>query len=237
MNMSTGSFTSRFNYFLMAIGLLALLSLSSPSLAGMRWSARAIDPSLIDAMRGDRRLLEETFFGEPPKSLTEKLMNGDHSDQTMDEFRAWSAKRKADVGDTQVDLDKAWDGIDYLLTGQSGIEWELARIQSTESNITLASKVSRGSEDIGPDLGYGPARLLKPHEVRAIAKLLRATTPDMLRKRFKPKEMAHAGVYPDVIWERDGAEALGYVLDYYEKLVAFYTLAAQRGQAVILVIH
>ena len=48
--------------------------------------------------------------------------------------------------------------------------------------------------------------------------------------------MTRAGVYPDVIWERDGEEALKYVLDYYAKLVAFYKLAAQREQAVIFAI-
>jgi len=39
-----------------------------------------------------------------------------------------------------------------------------------------------------------------------------------------------------VIWEREGEGVLRYVLDYYEKLVAFYKLAAQRGQAVIFTI-
>jgi len=39
-----------------------------------------------------------------------------------------------------------------------------------------------------------------------------------------------------VIWERDGDEALQYVLAYYEKLVAFYKRAAERGQAVIFAI-
>jgi hypothetical protein len=46
--------------------------------------------------------------------------------------------------------------------------------------------------------------------------------------------MTRADIYPSVIWERDGEEALEYVLDYYKKLVAFYKRAAERGQAVIL---
>jgi hypothetical protein len=47
--------------------------------------------------------------------------------------------------------------------------------------------------------------------------------------------MTRADVYPSVIWERDGDEALSYVLDNY-KLVAFYKLAAERGQVVIFAI-
>jgi hypothetical protein len=56
------------------------------------------------------------------------------------------------------------------------------------------------------------------------------------RERFKPEEMTRAGIYPRVIWERDEDEALKYLLDYYGKLVAFYKLAAERGQAVIFAI-
>jgi hypothetical protein len=206
--------------------LLALLSLSSPSFAGMTWSARAIDPALIGALRSDSKLLEATLFGAPPVAFTEKLKNEGHADlsdkHVAAELKAWSDKRQADVGDTEVDLDKAWHGIHYLLTG------------SVDSNHTLASKVIMGGEAIGPDQGYGPAQLLKPGEVKAIAELLEKTTPDMLRKRFKPKEMSRLGIYPEIIWERDGEQALSYVLDYYKKLVAFYKLAAERGQAVIL---
>jgi hypothetical protein len=228
MNKSRCSFGSRLNHFLTGLGLLSLLGFSYPSLAGMTWSARAIDPSLIGAIKRDSKLLDQTLFGDQPAILTERLKNERHVDfsdqQIRDELTAWAEKRKAGVGDTEVDLDKAWHGIHYLLTG------------SIESNSVLASKVIMGGENIGPDRGYGPAQLLNPTEVKAIAHLLEETKPDMLRTRFKPKEMTQAGVYPAVIWERDGEEALTYVLDYYKKLVAFYKLAAEKGQAVILVI-
>ncbi len=212
----------------MGIGLLSVLGLSHTSLAGMTWSARAIDPSLIGALKSDSKLLDQTLFGDQPPLFTEKLKKEgrvDFSDKRIrDEVQAWAEKRKAEVGDTEIDIDKAWNGIHYLLTG------------SVESNGTLASKVIMGGEDIGLDRGYGPAQLLKPAEVKAIAQLLDGTTPDILRQRFKPKEMTRADVYPGVIWERDGDEALRYVLDYYKKLVTFYKRAAERGQAVILVI-
>jgi hypothetical protein len=228
MNKSRRSFASRFKDFLTGLGLLSLLGFSYPSMAGMTWSARAIDPSLIGAIKRDSKLLDQTLFGDQPAIFTEQLKKAGHVDlsdkKIRDELTVWAEKRKAEVGDTEVDLDKAWHGIHYLLTG------------SIESNSTLASKVIMGGENIGPDRGYGPAQLLNPAEVKAIAHLLEETTADMLRKRFKPKEMTQAGVYPAVIWERDGEEALTYVLDYYKKLVAFYKLAAEKGQAVILVI-
>lgn len=212
-------------HFRIGASLLVLFSLSSPCCAGMVWSARAADPSQIDAMRNDQKLLDEALFGEPPELTTGRPKGQGQvnfsSKENRDELAAWVDKRQAEVGDTAVDLDKAWHGIHYLLTG------------SQVPDGTLASKVIWGGEDIGPDYGYGPARLLKPDDVKAIAKLLAGISPDQLRSRFKPKEMTRAGIYPDVIWDRDGDEALKYLLDNYTKLVAFYTLAAQRGQAVV----
>jgi hypothetical protein len=40
-------------------------------------------------------------------------------------------------------------------------------------------------------------------------------------------------IYPDVIWVRDGQEALDYALDNYQQLQVFYRDAAARGDAVI----
>jgi len=231
MNISTGSFTSRFNKLLVAMGSLLLLGLANPSFAGMVWTARAIDPSLISAIKSDIQLLRDTLFGDPPKPFTEKLKKEGHvefvagaNQELMNELKSWAEHRKTEVGDTEVDLDKAWHGIHYLLTG------------SAEPNGTLASKVIMGGEDIGPDQGYGPAQLLYPEEVKAIAQLLEQTNPETLRGRFKPKEMTRADVYPSVIWERDGDQALKYLLEDYKKLVAFYKRAAERRQAVIFAI-
>jgi hypothetical protein len=171
---------------------------------------------LIDTIRGDRKLLEETLFGEQlaDSDRHEKCTHEANSPirvcfidlwdkQYGKELEAWSKKRKAEVGDTEADLDQAWHGIHYLLTG------------SALPNGTPATKVIMSGEEIGPDLGYGPAMLLKPDEVRAIAQLLQGTTPDMLRKRFDPMAMALASVYPGIWVRLDRKESLGFLLNYY----------------------
>src|SRR5215469_5970475 len=207
----------RVHHVLVAIASPLFLGLAGPSLAGMTWTARAVDPSLIPALKTDSKLLRETLFGEPlPSNAYTEVQRKDgvviyelnRDKEVTNALTAWAEKRKAEVGDTEVDLDKAWHGIHYLLTG------------SIEPNGTLASKVIMGGEAIGPDQGYGPAQLLQPDEVKEIAQLLDRTTPDTLRQRFKPKEMTRAGVYPAIIWERDGNQALEYVLDDYKMLVA-----------------
>ena len=77
MSRSGRLLSGRFKHVLLGIGALCGLGLSSPSLAGMTWSARAIDPSQIAALKKDDKLLERTLFGQ------------------------------AKAGDTEVDLDKA----------------------------------------------------------------------------------------------------------------------------------
>lgn len=213
---------------LAAIGLLALLVSAAPASAGMRWTARAIDPAQIDSLRRDPDLVGDVLFGESAKALSDAAAHGGVVDlndpNIIAEMQASRARRVAEVGDSEIDLDKAWHAIHYLLTGR------------VDPDRSVASKVIWGDEDIGPDLGYGPARLLGPAQVRAVAKLLAATPPATLRKRYRPQKMTEQGVYPDVIWAREGDGALDYVLPYYERLVQFYRRAAERGQAVIMAI-
>lgn len=76
MNTSMRPFRSLFNRFLIGIGLLSLLGIANPSFAGMVWSARAIDPALIGALKSDSKLLDQTLFGDQPEVFTEKLQKG-----------------------------------------------------------------------------------------------------------------------------------------------------------------
>lgn len=124
-----------------------------------------------------------------------------------------------------INLDKAWHGIHFLLTGNA------------EAANSLSSKVIFGGESFGPDLGYGPAQLLTPAEVKGIAKLLMKETPERLAARYDPVAFEQADIYPSVIWVREGKAALTYVLGYYRKLVEFYQNAAERGNAVVFVIQ
>ena len=122
-------------------------------------------------------------------------------------------------------LDKAWHGIHYLLTSSDG------------PTAAPESMVIFGGKPVGNDQGYGPAQLLSPAEVRQIAALLEKYPPEALAARYDPKAMEAAKIYPAIIWVREGPEALKYVLQFYSQLIAFYKGAAERGEAVLLVIH
>jgi hypothetical protein len=120
-----------------------------------------------------------------------------------------------------IDLDKAWHGLHYLLTGEAD-----------GGKLPLSLAVI-GGEEFGPEVGYGPARFLSAIQVAQVAKALESITVESLSAKFDPQDMERKQIYPDVIWGRDGAEALDYLLENYEQLEVFYRDAAARGDAVI----
>lgn len=123
----------------------------------------------------------------------------------------------------ELDLDKSWHGIHHLLTGSA---WEIGE---------GAGAAILGGTPIGGDNGYGPARLLDPDAVRAVAAGLDGVDVATLRARFDPAELAAADVYPN-IWDGGAEEFDGYLAPYFTELRTFYRAAAAGGQAVLLVI-
>jgi hypothetical protein len=122
-------------------------------------------------------------------------------------------------------LDKAWHGIHFLLTGSAD-----------GGNAPLDFLVD-GGEPVGDiETGLGPSRVFTARETREIAAALAAISDDDLRKRFKPDAMDAADIYPNLVWVRDGDNALEYVMEYFEALRAAVVEAAgaHRGLMVTL---
>ena len=122
-----------------------------------------------------------------------------------------------------LDIDKAWHGIHFLLNGSA---WE--------GDPPLFNVVLGGTELGDEDLGYGPARYLTPEEVQDTAHAISRISVDDLRSRYDARAMTKADIYPEIIWERDGDEAMQYLLDYYAAVVAFFQEAARQGHAMLL---
>ena len=116
-------------------------------------------------------------------------------------------------------MDKSWHAIHFLLCGSVDAE-----------PSPLGSAVLGGAE-IGPDLGYGPARWLSTEQVRAIAREL----PDReeLLGRYDAGELRVAEVYPQ-IWDEDDAEIKDYVGSNYDAMRAAFLEAAQGAKAMLL---
>jgi hypothetical protein len=147
---------------------------------------------------------------------------------SADEARALTPARIValleETSDSRVlDIDKAWHGIHYLLAG------------SGEPTRDVRSLAIFGGKEVGDDLGYGPARLLSPADVKEVARVLKEESLEKLSARYDPKKMEKLQIYPE-IWVREGKEAFEYLAEYYRKLAAFYENAAASGSALLLVI-
>lgn len=119
-----------------------------------------------------------------------------------------------------IDVDKAWHGIHYLLAGDV---WG--------GKFPLANAVLGGTE-IGDDVGYGPARYLTADEVKAVADALMEITPDVLRSKYVASALAKNEIYPE-IWDDPADDAVGYLTSWYEILRDYYIEAAAKGNAML----
>jgi hypothetical protein len=126
-------------------------------------------------------------------------------------------------GSSALYLDKTWNGIHFLFTGNSFEgEWPF--------NFLMAG------ENIGDeDVGYGPARALRAAQVKEVSEALKPLTPEEMSKRFDPKKMMELDIYP-FIWDRDPKEddTLGYLMDFYGKLKSFIHQTAENNMALII---
>ncbi len=123
--------------------------------------------------------------------------------------------------ENSVDIDKAWHGLHYLLTGKS---------EGGEPPLAWAIL---GGQEIGGDVGFGAARFVYPEQVKQIAEALTTLDEKTLRSRFDPDAMKRLDIYPEVIWVRDQSEALDYLIENYQTVFSFYLEAAKNGAGVI----
>lgn len=94
----------------------------------------------------------------------------------------------------------------------------------------------QGGNEVGDiDVGYGPARVLRPEEVATFDAALLALSVNELQRRFDPDAMMRANIYPE-IWDRDPAEddALSYLLEYFEDLRVFVGEARKLSKGIII---
>jgi hypothetical protein len=126
-------------------------------------------------------------------------------------------------GETK-DLDKAWHGIHYLLTGTA---WE--------GRMPLAFLLAGGRPVGEVDVGYGPARALTASETNAAHQALSRLADDELRRRFDPADMMRKKIYPE-IWDSPPEEddTLSYLMENVQDLRGFLGETVQRGYGLLV---
>lgn len=126
----------------------------------------------------------------------------------------------------ETDIDKAWHGLHYLLTGTAWAGEE-----------PLCFLAAGGTEVGNIEVGYGPARVLTAAQVQAWHEAVRGLDGASLRARFAPDEMMKLDIYP-AIWDRDPAkdDTFGYCAEHFEALKGFVAEAARRKVGMVLVL-
>jgi hypothetical protein len=118
------------------------------------------------------------------------------------------------------DVDKAWDAIIFLFTGQN--------IQNADHQLVQVL-FSGQIIDKEQDLGYGPAHYLTPEQVKDLNAIISTITTEELQQKYDPKKMTEIDVYPS-IWDDD---AFDYVNSHFKRLQQIYSDADKNNQAII----
>ncbi|MBD3308135.1 DUF1877 family protein [candidate division KSB3 bacterium] len=168
---------------------------------------------------------------EQPKRI-ELLLYGEYltKPRTKRGFFSLFSKHRHPAPDTwtphdpgeELDVDKAWHGIHYLLTGSP---WE---------GTGPEAFILAGGQTIGNiDVGYGPARAFPSDEVREIARRLNEIDQNRLKAAWDQKTFLEHKIYPDM-WEKEPESCFGYLLEHFEALKRFIMQAADTGKALIV---
>ena len=122
-----------------------------------------------------------------------------------------------------TDIDKSWDGIIFLLTGESfsNVDHPLTKVLFSGQFI-----------DEEQDLGYGPAHYLTPDQVADLNNQISKITVAELKLKYNPERMADLEVYP-AVWKDEGDEAFEYLGESFISLQKVYSEATRNGEAII----
>jgi hypothetical protein len=148
------------------------------------------------------------------------------SEQQVEDLRSDPAQswKLLEAGDAAVDLDKAWHGIHYLLTGTA---WE--------GEDDPLGFLLYGGEPLGDEEEEDAVpRLFGTAEVRQVDAALSTLDAGQLRQRYDPQAMQELDIYP-AIWG-EGEEALAYCLQHFDMLKDFVAQTVRQGRGMMLFI-
>lgn len=134
-----------------------------------------------------------------------------------------------DEDENFLDIDKSWEGLFFLLTGNP-----LATYENVSAPLVWLLVLP---QELNPDedMGYGPATYTTAEQTKQLSNALQLISVEELGKKYNGKEMEEAGVYPDS-WSEDET-GFDYIKPYFVKLKAFYKKAAEAGQLMIFFIN
>jgi len=179
--------------------------------ARMREAILSRGPQLLAAVMDMHPQLRSQIGASVGRSQ-EALRSGDGGEAVFELMRSRMGRSGAN-GHPRLELDKAWHGVHYVLSG------------TVEPGESLLSQAVLGGTEIGDDFsGYGPARCFTAEQVADLAAALADADP-----HFDAQRMNELEIYP-FGWS---GEARDWILDELANLRTFYADAAANGRAIV----
>lgn len=131
-----------------------------------------------------------------------------------------------------LQLDKTWHILHYLMG--NGDEYQ-------DLAFPRGFLLFPEAESVGDiDIGYGPAELYSPDQVRRIADFTDSLDPAEMKRRLNPAELSEAEIYP-AIWNSSDLDLESMWNDIYENyflpMKAFLHETAERDLAILEIIE
>ena len=110
--------------------------------------------------------------------------------------------------DQTIDLDQAWHGIHFTLTG------------SPDAGCYPLDFLVGGGIEVGTASGdFGPPRAFSPDEVREIWRSFQPMTREVFRDQFSAGALAENQIYPKNLWDPSSECDLDYLLPYFSRVL------------------
>jgi hypothetical protein len=121
-----------------------------------------------------------------------------------------------------LDVDQAWAGINFLLTGEDiESDHELGEVMLPDLVV-----------DEEQDLGYGPAMYLLPERVKELHDQIFNIGERELQARYDADKMEQLAIFPGNWHSKE--EMFTYLSEYFEDVQGFYAEAAKNKEAIIV---
>lgn len=201
-------------------------------------SYRRVSPDKFAKIQVNPELAEEFFYGEAfdPSELMYRMnqarLQNDAELMQQIALQAQEAlyQNKISVykagsesaSKTQLSIEKEWQAIHYLLTGE--VEFDESQADPPLSNLVL------GGTPTQFEATYGYVRYLPPEEVKELVQALRQVPRDDLRARFDARGDREIYAQKDE-WDE---EAWEFLLGVLETTISFFEEASTNEQMILI---
>lgn len=136
--------------------------------------------------------------------------------------------------DQVLNLDEAWSGLHFVLTGEFPVPHHEAQHRDIPWDPSSLENALMGG-DLTPHMSIsGPTRYMSPDQVRRMAEALAAVSIDKFREWYDADELLGNRIPPER-W-RHADSAFVWLADYFVRLVAHYKAAAASGDGLLIAI-